>query len=110
MALLELIFLLCARFVALREKRTYSWWYGQIVVNFHNGSTPVAFYQESIWTDDGSSSELRWMASRKLTKKELKIAEQVLHCRIKRERQKLPRGHNNTQVYNATSSNPSRTA
>lgn len=104
MALLELIFLLCARFVALRQKRTYGWsWYGQIVVNFHNGADPVSFYYEISLENDGSISRRhRWMASRKLTKKELKIAEQVLLCRIKRERQKLPRGHNNTKLYDAT--------
>ena len=102
MELLDLIFLLCAQFVATREKRTYGEWYGKIVVNFHDGSNPVAFYQDRIWAVDDSSSELRWMASRKLNKKERRIAEQVLRYRIKKEKQKLPRGRNNTELYTAT--------
>ena len=101
MSVLEIVFLLCARFSALHEKRTYTpcW---NIKVHFSNGASPVVFYEEQIWADDGSCYEIHWKASRKLTKKETQIAERVLRCRIKRIRRKFPRGYNNTKLYNDT--------
>jgi hypothetical protein len=101
MSLLDIVFLLCARFIAIREKRSYGRCWDSIEVRFTNGAEPVVFQQELNWTDDGMFSWIHWTASRKLSKKETRIAERVLRCRLKRAGQKLPRGHSNTELYDA---------
>jgi len=88
MQLLDFVFLLCARFIALREHRCKRWRNDTITVNFNNGAQPVEFYRERVETSY-QKFELQWKASRQMTKQELKIVEQVLLRRNKRERRKF---------------------
>jgi hypothetical protein len=88
MSLLDLVFLLCARFIALREHRSKTAQEDTLTVRFSNGAEPVVFNRERVEVSY-HNFELQWKASRQMTKKELKIAEQVLRCRVKRERRKF---------------------
>lgn len=88
MSLLDLVFLLCARFIALRDHRSKTSHEDTLTVRFSNGAEPVVFYRERVEVSY-HSFELEWKASRQMTKKELKITEQVLRCRVKRERRKF---------------------
>jgi len=86
MSLLQLVFLLCTRFIAQRERRLKTSQEDTLTVRFSNGADPVVFSAQTIRSDKQSP---QWTASRKLSQTEAEVAVKVLRCRIKKERRKL---------------------